>query len=355
MKNIYVTYPFLPPRDEFIKYVDDIYRRCILTNDGPLVCKLSDILSRYCEVQNLHYVANGTIALQLALRALGITSGEVITTPFTYVATISSILWERCKPVFVDIEPKNFTIDAKKIERAITKNTKAIMPVHVFGYACDVDSIQSTSKKYNIPVIYDAAHAFGVKYKGKMLCSYGDISTLSFHATKLFHTIEGGACLTNDDALSFRIEWMRKFGHGGDDHMMLGINAKQDEFNAAMGLANFTYISSIIKSRKKSCLRYDSNIGNTYTRPASQEGLEYNFSYYPILFPTQDCLLSAVQRLNRKNIYPRRYFYPSLNTLPYLSYRQSCPVSEDISQRILCLPLWHEMPDSVIDNICECL
>ena len=179
--SIYVTKPFLPPKDEFLKKVSDIFDTGILTNQGPNV-----------SVDNFHYVTNGTIALQLALKALNISEGEVITTPFSYVATVSSILWERCTPVFVDIEPDNFTIDVTKIEAAITSKTKAIMPVHVFGYACDVEAIESIAVKHGLKVIYDAAHAFGAKYKGKALCSYGDISTLSFHATKLFHTIEGG-------------------------------------------------------------------------------------------------------------------------------------------------------------------
>ena len=355
MKKIFVTKPYLPPKEELSYYYDKIYNSGVLTNDGPLAKELTAKLQKICEVQHFNYVTNGTIALQLALRVLGITSGEVITTPFTYVATISSILWEHCVPVFVDIEPDNFTIDAKKIEEAITEETKAIMPVHVFGYACDVDSISSIAKENNLYVIYDAAHTFGARYKGKALCSYGDISTLSFHATKLFHTIEGGACLTNDDALSFKLEWMRRFGHCGDNHMMLGLNAKQDEFNAAMGLANLAHIDFIIQSRKQAFNRYIDNLGNKYKRPKVQDDLEYNYAYFPILFDSESELEQAMNNFITHDIYPRRYFYPSCNELQYLKKKSKCKISEDISRRILCLPLWSGMSNSIIDMVCELL
>lgn len=337
-EKIFVTKSFLPPLEEYQKYISLIWEADKLTNQGPLLKELETKLSNYLKVDNFHYLSNGTIALQLALNALDITEGEIITTPFSYVATTSSILWERCKPVFVDIETDNFTIDADKIEQAITPNTKAIMAVHVFGYACNVQKIENIAKKYNLKVIYDAAHAFGSKYNGKSLLSYGDISTCSFHATKLFHTVEGGACIVKDKNVSDKLELAKRFGHTGDDHLQLGINAKNSEFHAAMGLANFPYLEKIIAERKSISLIYDELLPNLQ-KPAKQEELEYNYAYYPVVFENEKQLLKVFEALNKENIFPRRYFYPSLNKLSYVN-GESCPNSEDISLRIACLPLY---------------
>ena len=351
--SIYVTRPFLPPKEEFLKKVSDIFDRGILTNQGPNVQEFEQTMRKFLGIEHFHYVTNGTIALQLALHALGITEGEVITTPFSYVATVSSILWERCTPVFVDIEPENFTIDVLKIEEAITPRTKAIMPVHVFGYACDVDAIESIAKKHDLKVIYDAAHTFGSFYKGRALCSYGDISTLSFHATKLFHTIEGGGCLVQDKDVSDKLNLLRRFGHEGDSHYMLGINAKQDEFNAAMGLCNFRYLKEIIAERKKISELYNSLLIKKIERPKEQRNLEYNYAYYPVLFESENELLAAFDRLRKMDIYPRRYFYPSLNKLHYLKVKNNNPISEDISSRIACLPLFVGMKEETVKAICS--
>lgn len=353
--SITVTKPYLPPKDEFLKYVSDIFDRGILTNQGPNVLALEKKLSAYLGAEHFHYVTNGTVALQLALKALGIEGGEVITTPFSYVATTSSILWERCIPVFVDIEPDNFTINPAKIEEAITPNTKAIMPVHVFGYACDVEAIREIADRHGLKVIYDAAHAFGSKYKGKSLLNYGDISTCSFHATKLFHTIEGGACVVRDKAVSDRLELEKRFGHQGDEHFCLGINAKQDEFNAAMGLANFAHLDEIIVARKHIVELYDSLLSGKVRRPKMQDGLRYNYAYYPVVFENEKELLSAFERLSKIDVFPRRYFYPSLNQLPYLQKYYPCPVSEDITTRIACLPLYIGLQDADVERICEVL
>lgn len=224
--SIYVTKSFLPPIEEYNSRVAEIFNSGILTNQGPKVVELQKKLSDYLGVSNFHYVCNGTIALQLALASLGINEGEIITTPFSYVATTSSVLWQRCVPVFVDIEKDNFTIDVNKIEQAITPKTKAILAVHVFGYTCNIEKIQEIADKHNLKVIYDGAHAFGVKYKDKSLLSYGDISTCSFHATKLFHTIEGGGIIVKDKEVSEKLELQKRFGHQADTHIMLGINAK---------------------------------------------------------------------------------------------------------------------------------
>lgn len=346
--SITVTKPYLPPKEEYIKYVSEIFDRGILTNQGPNVLALEKKLSAYLGTEHFHYVTNGTVALQLALKALGIEGGEVITTPFSYVATTSSILWERCTPVFVDIEPDNFTIDPTKIEAAITPKTRAIMPVHVFGYACDVDAIQRIADKHTLKVIYDAAHAFGSKYKGKSLLNYGDISTCSFHATKLYHTIEGGGVVVDDKSVSDKLELIKRFGHQYDEHICLGINAKQSEFNAAMGLANFPYINRIIAERKRVSDLYDSELSGLVQRPKPQADLEYNYAYYPVLFKSEAELLRVLKALRNHDIYARRYFWPSLNNLPYLKETNKCPISEDICSRIACLPLYPELSNEEV-------
>lgn len=353
MDKVFVTKSFLPPIEEYQKYISRIWESDILTNQGPLLKELETKLSKFLGVDNFHYLSNGTIALQLALNALDITEGEIITTPFSYVATTSSILWERCKPVFVDIEPNNFTIDADKIEQAITPNTKAIMAVHVFGYACDVEKVYIIAKKYNLKVIYDAAHAFASKYKGKSLLSYGDISTCSFHATKLFHTVEGGACVVNDKnkKVSDKLELAKRFGHTGDDHIQLGINAKNSEFHAAMGLANFPYIEQIIAERKTISLIYDELLPNLQ-KPTKRKDLEYNYAYYPVVFESEEKLLKVFKALNKENIFPRRYFYPSLNKLSYVS-GENCPMSENISLRIACLPLYFGLEKQIVKKIAK--
>ena len=262
IKNIYVAKSFLPPIEDYQKYLRKIWETGQLTNQGPFLKEFEKKIKNYLNVKNFHFLSNGTIALQIALDSLGIQEGEIITTPFSYVATTSAILWQRCTPVFVDIEPNNFCIDPNKIEAAITKKTKAILAVHVFGYACDVEKIEKIAKKHNLKVIYDGAHAFGVKYKGKSLLDFGDISTCSFHATKLFHTIEGGACIIKNLKISNKLELARRFGHDGDIHKQLGINAKNSEFHTAMGLCNLKHIGKIIKERKKISSLYDKSLKN---------------------------------------------------------------------------------------------
>lgn len=352
MTKIYVTRPYLPPYEEYAARLADIFARGILTNQGPEVSALEERLRSFLGVSYLHYVTNGTIALQLALKALNIDGGEVITTPFSYVATTSSLLWERCTPVFCDIETDNFTIDPEKIEGLITPNTKAVMPVHVFGYACDVEKIQKIAEKHHLKVIYDAAHAFGSVYKGKALASYGDASTLSFHATKLFHTVEGGAIIVKNEAEDKALNLIKRFGHLGDEHFRLGINGKQSEFHAAMGLAVFAHLQEILSERKQICETYDSLLKGKIRLPKKQKDLEYNYAYYPVIFESEKELLSAFARLEKIGVYPRRYFYPSLNELPYLKNTEACPVSEDISKRVACLPLFVGLHDDDISRIC---
>lgn len=227
------------------------------------------------------------------------------------------------------------------------------MPVHVFGYACDVEKIQEIADKYNLKVIYDGAHAFASRFKGKSLLSYGDITTCSFHATKLFHTIEGGACIIKDKDVSDKLELQRKFGHFYDDYKCVGINGKQSEFNAAMGLANFPYISKIIAERKRVSDLYDKELSNLVQRPKQQPELEYNYAYYPVVFRSEADLLKVFDELKKQDIYARRYFWPSLNNLPYLKETNKCPISEDISSRIACLPLYPDLADEDVLRICN--
>lgn len=351
-ERIDVTKSFLPPVEEYTSYLNRIWESVWLTNQGQLVQEFEKRVAEYLGVQHFQFVSNGTIALQFALRALGVTEGEVITTPFSYVASTSAIMWERCTPVFVDIEPNTFCIDVNKIEAAITKNTKAILAVHVFGFVCNVEKIAAIAKKHNLKVIYDGAHAFGVTYKGKSLLEWGDVSTCSFHATKLFHTVEGGAVIAKDKAVNDKIEGMKHFGHAGDDHYMLGINGKVSEFHAAMGLANFKYIDQNIADRKAVAEQYDQGLQDRFYRPTTSSNVQHNYAYYPVVFETEAQLLDAFARLKSKNIFPRRYFYPSLNTLPYVKGK-SCPISESVSSRVACLPLFPGIKKETVANIIQ--
>ena len=353
--KINVTNSFLPPRDEFDRLVDSIWKSGHLTNNGPLLKEFEVKIRNYLDVDNFQFVSNGTIALQLAIEGLGIRDGEIITTPFSYVATTSAILWQRCKPIFVDIDSDTLCIDPAKIEAAITSETKAILAVHVFGNPCDIEVIEGIAKKHNLKVIYDAAHAFGVKYKGKSILSYGDVSIVSFHATKLFHTIEGGGIVSRSKKTHENIYLIKLFGHIGDDHYVLGINGKASEFQAAMGLANMPYIDSIIQDRKRIVRLYDKLLGDAFKFQVVNESAEPNYSYYPIIFKDEKALLTAIDKLSEHDIFPRRYFFPSLNTLTYITDANKCPVSEDISRRILCLPLYPQLNRKSVQKICRLL
>lgn len=350
-----VTKAFLPPLNEYVKYLEGIWERCHLTNHGPLVNELEEKLKEILGVKHLFFVSNGTIALQIALKALDI-QGEVITTPFSYVATTSAIAWENCLPVFVDINPRDFTIDVDLIEAAITPHTQAILATHVFGIPCAVKKIQEIASKHQLKVIYDAAHAFGVRYDGTSILNYGDISTLSFHATKLFHTTEGGAIVTNDDDYAHRISYMRNFGHKGqEDFWGIGINGKNSEFHAAMGLSVMPYLGEIFERREYLSKLYDrflADLGLDLQRPDVPQSTDYNYAYYPVLFASEKNLLTVKDALNALHIFPRRYFYPSLNTLPYV---KNMPLyhSEDVANRVLCLPFYHELKEDHIKLICR--
>lgn len=348
---INVTKPFLPPMAEYEALLEGIWKRNWLTNNGPLVNELELKLKEYLNVSHLLYLNNGTIALQIAIKALEL-KGEIITTPFSYVATSSSIVWEGCKPVFVDIHPLSFNIDPGKIEAAVTKETTAILATHVFGNPCDIDAIETIAVKHRLKVIYDAAHCFGTRYKGKSVFEFGDISTTSFHSTKLFHTVEGGAVFASSPELIYKMSYLRNFGHNGpEDFDGVGINGKNSEFHAAMGIANLNHIDAIMNSRKEQSLRYD-----RWLKQLDLQGISiaaqssFNYAYYPILFQDEKTVLKVISNLNANRIFPRRYFHPSLNTVKVYP-NAKMPVSEDISTRILCLPLYYDLSTEEIDFI----
>lgn len=350
-----VTKPFLPPVEEYESYIRDIWQRQWLTNNGPLVNEFELRLKLYLDVPHLLYVANGTIALQLAIRALELT-GEIITTPFSFIATTSSAMWENCKPVFVDIHPATLNIDPEKIEAAITPRTSAILATHVFGNPCDINAIDAIAKKHNLKVIYDASHCFGTKYNGRSVYAYGDISTTSFHATKIFHTVEGGAVFTQDPDLLKKMAYMRNFGFDGPENFAcVGINAKNSEFHAAMGLVNLKYADEILAKRKELYLYYTENLERLDKElQLIQKNTEYNYSYLPILLPSEELIKKIELYLNANLIYPRRYFYPSLHTLKFVD-KYECPVSLCISKRVMCLPMHHKLTAEEVNFVIRIL
>jgi dTDP-4-amino-4,6-dideoxygalactose transaminase len=350
-----VTKPFMPPREEYQKYIEEIWDREFLTNNGPLVQKLEQKLKDYLGVEHLLYLSNGTISLQIAIKALEL-KGEIITTPFSYVATTSSIVWEGCKPVFVDIHPKTLNINPELIEEAITDNTTGILATHVFGNPCDIDAIQTIAEKHDLKVIYDAAHCFGTTYKGRTVFEYGDVSTTSFHATKLFHTVEGGGVFTSDKNLNYRMSRMRNFGHAGFEKFDgVGINGKNSEYHAAMGLCNLAHIESILENRKKQCLLFEELLKDLpVQRFTIQKDSGWNYAYYPVIFESETVTLMVKEALEQNNIHPRRYFYPSLDTLDYVQTAE-VQLSKDISKRILCLPLYFNLTSNEQELIIKTL
>lgn len=352
---ILVTKTFFPPLEKYHEHLKKIWENKWLTNRGQLVLELEEKLKNYLSVSNIIVTNNGTIPLQIALKILG-KQGEIITTPFSYVATTSTIIWENCKPVFVDIDPIHLTIDETKIEAAITKETTAILATHVFGNPCNVEAIEKIAKKHNIKVIYDAAHAFGVTYKEQSLFHYGDISTCSFHATKLFHTGEGGAMFANDPELQHQLFYSHNFGHKGPlEFNGLGINGKISELQAAMGLSVLPYLNEIISERKKAVDYYNENLNfSKLGRLTIRENTVWNYSYYPVIFESEEQLLRVQEILNQNDIMPRRYFYPSLNTIDYVK-GASMPISESIASRVLCLPLYATLELKELELIVQCV
>lgn len=351
-----ISKPFLPPIDDYISLLKEIWSRNWLTNMGPLASNLELKLKSYLGVNHLLFVTNGTLALQMAIKVLNL-KGEIITTPFSFVATTSSIVWEGCIPIFVDIDPKTLNVDVDKIEEAITDRTSAILVTHVYGNPCDVQKIEKIANKHNLKVIYDGAHCFGVQLNGHSIFKFGDITICSLHATKAYHTVEGGLIVTENAVILKKLAYIRNFGFDGPEAFAeLGINGKNSEFHAAMGLVNLKYIDQIKDKRKTLSERYDINLQSLRAvKPQWNSLSQKNYAYYPLIFETEELLLKCMKYLELHNVFTRRYFYPSLaKILPYLEKRL-LPITEDFSSRVLCLPLYFDLTVEEVDLVCRLL
>lgn len=361
-KSTYVTQPYLPPLEEFYPYLQQIWDSKQLTNCGPFHQQLEDALCAHLGVKHLALFTNATIALVTALQAMRIT-GEVITTPYSFVATAHSLLWNGIKPVFADIDPDTLNLDPAKIESAITPQTTAIMPVHVYGHPCDVDAIQKIADNYNLKVIYDAAHAFGVQDAGGSVLRHGDLSVLSFHATKVFNTFEGGAIICPDEKTKTRIDHLKNFGYVGEVNVVApGINGKMSEFNAALGLLQLKYVERAIAQRKAIDAVYRERlkpVKGIHCLNAAGEKVA-NYAYFPVLvrpdYPINRDVLN--EKLKECGIHPRRYFYPLITDFPM--YRglpsatgDNLPTATAAAQQILCLPIYPELEIEVVEEICN--
>lgn len=360
-KPTYVTQPNLPKLELLIPYLEKIWGSKVLTNGGPFHSELESLLCEYLGVKHISLFTNGTIALLTALQALEI-SGAVITTPFSFVATSHSLLWNNVSPIFVDIDSKTLNIDPSKIEAAITPITTAIMPVHCYGNSCDIEAIQSIAAKHKLKIIYDAAHAFGVEDHGGSILRHGDLSALSFHATKVFNTFEGGAIVSSTSEMKQRIDRLKNFGFVDEVTVeTYGINGKMSELNAAIGILQLKDVDEAIKKRKTIDARYKKNLASIagIKSVSADSNLKNNYSYYPILvdesYPvTRDELYL---KLKQSNIYARRYFYPLISNMPmYQKYPSSIqsnlPIANSIANKILCLPIFPDLPLSDVDKIC---
>lgn len=359
-KNIYVTQPSLPPLEEFIPYLQQIWDSKTLTNGGPFHKQLEQALCDYLGVQHLSLFSNGTIALITALQALRIT-GEVITTPYSFVATSHSLLWNGVKPVFVDIDPDTLNLDPEKIEAAITPQTTAIMPVHCYGHPCDVERIQAIADTYGLKVIYDAAHAFGVQLDSGSLLKYGDLAVLSFHATKVFNTFEGGAIVCPDAKTKLRIDHLKNFGFVDEVTVVApGINGKMSEFNAALGLLQLKSIDDALDRRKLIDARYREGLDGIKGIHLLQAGQEKvaNFAYFPILVRPEYAMSrdALYQKLKDHNIFARRYFYPLISDFPMYrglpsAGRSNLPVAKTVAEQVICLPIFPDLDAAAQDHI----
>lgn len=363
-QSIYVTQPFLPPLDEFIPYLESIWSNKILTNGGPFHQQLENALCEYLGVNHISLFSNGTLALITSLQELCVT-GEVITTPYSFVATTHSLLWQDIKPVFIDIDPVTLNLNPDKIEGAITEHTTAILPVHCYGNPCNVDAIQRIADRYNLKVIYDGAHAFGVNYDmEKSLLQYGDLSIVSFHATKVFNTFEGGAIICHDLKTKQHIDYLKNFGFADEVTVMApGINAKMSEINSAFGLLQLKHISTVIQDRRKIDNLYRELLTDVKgIRCLVQTAFSPNFSYFPILVESEYTMSrdKLYLKLKRLNIHARRYFYPLISDLPMYrdlpsAAHSNLPVASDASSRVLCLPIYPSLSVEEVRRICEAI
>jgi len=336
----YVTKIYMPKKEKFQAYIDGIYESGWLTNFGPLALELEEKLGAFLGVKNLLCISSGTDALQLAYRILEQDGKEVITTPFSFVSTTSAIVAERMKPVYADIDQESYNIDPKNIEQYINKNTVAIAPCHVFGNACDIEAIDNIAEKHDLKVIYDASHAFDVQYKGKHILNYGDMSIISFHATKMFHTIEGAALVIKDDALYEKAKIVRNYGIDGPDSVaVLGINAKMNEVEAAMGLCMLEEMDTIFAERKKSHEFYTKQLKDYVQLQKQNKHATQSYSYFPVVFRNEEEMSRVRAALLEHDIAARQYFKPSLDTLPYVECDEVMTHSQDIASRILVIPM----------------
>ncbi len=345
-----VTRPHLPEKSRYLGYISRCYETSQLTNNGPLMQELKARLEDYLGVQNLLLVANGTLALQIAYKALGV-SGKAVTTPFTFVATSSSLKWEGIEPVFADIDGRTLDLSPEKTREALDPDVTALVPVHVYGNPCDVEAFDKIAREHDLKVIYDAAHAFGVRLNGKSVLQWGDAATLSFHATKVFHTVEGGAIIFKKREDYERACRLINFGYEGGEVVDEGINAKMSEFHAAMGLSMLDEIETVLQKRGEVHYRYYEALKDYFEMPLWKESATRNYAYSPVLFPSEDALLKTQQRLNEAGIFPRRYFYPSLDTLGHGQPGGENPISRDRARRVLCLPMYAALPLDIQEKI----
>lgn len=361
-KPIYVTQPYLPPLDEFIPYLEKIWESKVLTNSGPFHCQLEKALCEYLGVEHIALFTNATIALVTALQTLRIT-GEVITTPYSFVATAHSLLWNGIKPVFVDVDSNTLNMDPSKIEAAITPQTTAIMPVHCYGHPCDVDAIQKIADNYNLKVIYDAAHAFGVQCHCGSVLNHGDLSVLSFHATKVFNTFEGGAIICPDAKTKVRIDQLKNFGHVGEVNVVApGINGKMSEIIAAFGLLQLNYIDDVIAKRKEIDSNYRKLLAGVKGIQCLGDAGEVkaNYAYFPILVQA-DYPISRddlYQKLKDIGIHPRRYFYPLISEFPmyrglHSAHKGNLTVASKAALEVLCLPIYPALDMHTVEKITQ--
>jgi dTDP-4-amino-4,6-dideoxygalactose transaminase len=350
--KINVTQPSLPPLSEYMAYLEKIWESGVLTNNGPMVQELEMQLAEFLSIKNFVAVSNGTIAIQMAIKALDL-KGEIITTPFTWIATLSAIQWEKCTPIFCDIDPDTLNIDVTKIESLITNKTTAILPVHVFGNPCDVYEINKIAQKHNLKVIYDGAQALGSTIDGKSVLEYGDVSTVSLHATKLFNTAEGGGCITRSAHLHERLKEIRLFGYDKQKSIpSQGLNGKMSEINAALGLSNIKYLENILLDRKKKYKIYaDFFDQHRDFKTQKHNGSGSNCSYFAVICKDEDLLHRVQNALEKEHIYGRRYFYPSLDQLSQFTSNDQQSHSIDISKRIFCLPLYFGLKERDIERI----
>lgn len=360
MDRINVTRTLVPETETFLEMVRDILDSRQMTNQGKYAQKFEAALREKLGQPLVTLCSNGTIALQLAIRAAGLNGKKVVTTPFSYVATVSALLWEGCTPVFADIDEETLCLSPEALQRMDLKDIAGLVPVFSYGNACDMESLAAVAADNGLTTIYDAAQALGCSYDGTPLAAWGDYSIISLHATKTAHSVEGGCIVCHTAQAHETLLLLRAFGHRGDEHHCLGINGKMSELHAAMGLCTLPLLEENIQARGKIIAAYDSRLpAKGVRRPAFHPKLAYNNQYYPIIFDSESALLKVVTALNGHNIHPRRYFYPSLTELPYINQKGTCPVAEDVAPRALCLPVYRELREQdcrfIMDVVADCL